>query len=360
VATGKSGATVNYVGDRLGYVPALDGIRAIAILLVLGLHAFNLPPGGATGVDLFFVLSGFLITTLLLEERAATGGIALRSFYLRRARRLFPALAVFLAFHLAVTGFRGGNALGPVAVGAFYMTNIAIATGHPSLVTGLGRLWSLAQEEQFYLLWPWLLLLFAKSRRLVVWIFALSLALAVYRAVLVMGNASANRIYYAPDTRADGLILGALLAAARLRWRFTPGEWAGKCGVAVIVPAALFGWLTDWWAIWGEPLFEVGVALLIAAAISQTELARALSSKPLVWIGQRSYSLYLWSGLLIGLSFSYLGHSYPARVIAVIGVFVFASLSYRFVEQPFRRRRRTALDPPALPAPAVVFVGEGA
>jgi peptidoglycan/LPS O-acetylase OafA/YrhL len=335
--------------QRLGYVPALDGLRAIAIVLVLGIHDFGFPPGGTVGVDLFFVLSGFLITTLLLEERDATGRNRLHAFYLRRARRLLPALGALLIVYLVATTASGHAHFLPVAAGAFYFGNIILASGHHMF--GLGRLWSLAEEEQFYLVWPLLLLLFARSRRIVLWILILAFGLAAYRAGLLLNGAPGGRVYFGPDTHADGLIIGAALAAARLRWGFHVGEWAGKLGMAALVPAALLGWQIRWWGEWAQPVFEISIAILICAAISQTALARGLASWPLVWVGQRSYSLYVWSGtVLTGLIFLF-GSSYTTRTAAFAATFVVATLSYRFIEQPFRRHRIVVADT-AVPAAA--------
>ena len=148
---------------RLGHVPALDGLRGLAILLVIGGHYFLMPRGGGgTGVGLFFVLSGFLITTLLLEEHAATGRIRLGAFYVRRARRLLPGLALLLASYLvgAIVEGRARVALRAIAAGGFYTANIAQAYW-PHLMgrEPIGPLWSLAEEEQFYLVWPALLIL---------------------------------------------------------------------------------------------------------------------------------------------------------------------------------------------------------
>ena len=141
---------------RLGYVPALDGVRAIAIAAVTGLHFFGLS-GGNYGVDLFFVLSGFLITTLLLEQHEKTGSIELSDFYLRRARRLLPAL-VTLLLAVAIVGsfaYRPSRLAEILAAGGFYAANVVRAAAPGVLSAGpLSHLWSLAMEEQFYLLWP--------------------------------------------------------------------------------------------------------------------------------------------------------------------------------------------------------------
>jgi peptidoglycan/LPS O-acetylase OafA/YrhL len=327
---------------RLGHVPALDGLRAVAILLVVSYHCFGFPPGGTVGVDLFFVLSGFLITTILLEERGGTGTVRLRAFYGRRVRRLFPALAAFIAVFLIATATAGENRLLAALVGASYLANVVDAFGHTSLIVKahLDPLWSLAQEEQFYLVWPFVLLVFARSRRLVTWIVLTAAALAVYRAVLEVGGQPGPRIYFGPDTHADGLLVGAGLAALRLRSGLKVGEWAGKIGLSAIIPAALFGWTFGGWAIWGQPLFEVTVALLIAAAVSGTELARGLASRPLVWLGKRSYSLYLWHAPIFAAVIFVAGSGILERVAGIAIAVAVAALSYSYVEQPFRRRRR--------------------
>src|SRR5436305_8467288 len=200
--------------SKLGHVPALDGLRGIAIAIVVGYHAFGFPLGGWLGVDLFFVLSGFLITTLLLEEQAATGTVRLRAFYARRARRLLPALAVLLAAYVAISAVRGVDGLAVVARWGFYTGNVyeAFVPGASLHLVGLNHLWSLAQEEQFYLLWPAALLLALKARRPAVVLGTIALALMIYRLALADGGASDARIYFAPDTNVDGLLLGAAFA----------------------------------------------------------------------------------------------------------------------------------------------------
>lgn len=314
---------------RLGYVPALDGLRGIAILLVVAYHytGYSIPLGGGYGVDLFFVLSGFLITTLLLEEREATGQIRLRNFYLRRARRLLPALVVLLSAYLIYNAILGHDALLTVADYGLYFGNIYYVAGHGVANNGLDHLWSLAEEEQFYLVWPLLLLLVARTRRPVYWIAALVIALVAYRSTLIVDGATMHRMYRAPDTHSEGLLLGAVLAFLR-RQGFTAGEWAGKLGVALAVPPVIV-WM---WGI-GLPVFELGAVLLVAAAVGDTEIARALSVRPLVWLGQRSYSFYLWHFTVLwafGLS---------RALLALPLAFACALLSYRFVEQWFRSRR---------------------
>jgi peptidoglycan/LPS O-acetylase OafA/YrhL len=161
---------------RLGHVPALDGIRGLAIALVVSMHAFGFPAGGFIGVDLFFVLSGFLITTLLLEEVEATGRISLRDFYERRVRRLLPALLVLLIVYSVVEAARGRSVL-PAVAGLFYFSNFSNFLHLTAWRTNaLDHLWSLAEEEQFYLVWPPILILLVRWRRLLAPLLLLVLA----------------------------------------------------------------------------------------------------------------------------------------------------------------------------------------
>jgi peptidoglycan/LPS O-acetylase OafA/YrhL len=331
---------------RLGYVPPLDGLRGVAIALVISFHYFAFPFGGGDGVDLFFVLSGFLITTLLLEERSATGAISLGSFYGRRARRLLPALLVMLAAFSVIALAKGHDPVWDLERFGFYTGNAARAfTLLPP--SGLDHLWSLAEEEQFYLLWPLLLLAFARSRRLLMFTLALTGALILYRAGLAIGGASLNRLYFGPDTHADGLMMGAALAIILQRRSITVPEgllpWiVGSFVLAVLIPDVNTGW-----HIIGLPLFELVCAALIAAAVSGSSLTSALSWPPLVFLGKISYSLYLWHFMLLWA----FGSRY--EMIALPVTFACAYLSYRFVERPFRRRRFAPVSEP-LAAPAAV------
>jgi peptidoglycan/LPS O-acetylase OafA/YrhL len=325
---------------RLGQVPALDGLRGIAILLVFGCHFMGEPLGGAYGVDLFFVLSGFLITTLLLEERSASGRIGLGGFYVRRARRLLPALGAMLICYLGYNAILGHDALGTVADYGLYFGNIYYVVTHRPDTTGLGHLWSLAEEEQFYLLWPVLLLLVVRAKRPLYWVTALAVALIVYRFALILDGASMHRLYRAPDTHSEGLVLGAALAFFRQQG-FVAGEWAGKLGLALTIPAAVAGA----WTI-GLPVFEIGALLLVAAAVSDTSLAKGLSVRPLVWIGALSYSLYLWHFPVL---WAFHVHN---RLLALGVTVLLAWLSYRYIEQPFRRRRTANLEPAVSPSAA--------
>jgi len=317
---------------RLGYVPALDGLRALAIAAVVGLHYWNVPECGGLGVDLFFCLSGFLITTLLLEEHAESGAISLKNFYGRRARRLFPALALLLVVYLAATEGRG---LRTVVLTGFYAGNIVRAFGDdPLLKSPLGHLWSLAQEEQFYLLWPAALLLLLRLRRNVapILLALLFVAVTVWRVLLAHHGASSARLQFGPDVRADGMVAGCLLAFLRTRISIKPTDALTAAAVWTVAIAAFFSLLLPDWQVYVRPTFNLAACVLVAAAVSGTGLAEALSIRPLVSLGKISYSLYLWHlPVLVAVGRD---HPWPALVAAV----AVSWLSYRFVEQPFRRR----------------------
>lgn len=326
--------------QRLGHVPALDGLRGIAILLVVGFHYFHFPLGGQDGVDLFFVLSGFLITSLLLEERER-GGISLSRFYARRARRLLPALFVMLAVFVAAWAVRGENKLGVALIGTSYIGNGLVAYGsrfgHELARSPLGPLWSLAEEEQFYLLWPALLLVVVRFRHPARWIAGLFLALVLYRAAL-FGLHSPPRVYAGPDTRADGLMAGCLLA---FLWRggFRVGEGVAKAAVVIVAGAAFCAWAFAWWPTVGLPIFEIAGVGMVCAAVSETELARGLAWRPLTWLGERSYSLYLWNLPVLVAATSIAGSTIGVKVGALVAAIAISASSYQFVEQRFRRRR---------------------
>jgi peptidoglycan/LPS O-acetylase OafA/YrhL len=340
--------------DRLGYRPALDGVRGVAIAIVVGFHAFHWPANGTLGVDLFFVLSGFLITALLLEEHQRSGTISLRQFYVRRARRLLPALFVVLGAYLVVFGVSGGsNALLAVLASLFYVSNILAAISSNAVPGPLVHLWSLAQEEQFYLLWPPLLLLVLRARWHVVRVLILLVAAAVaYRLSLAASGASFNRIFWAPDTHLEPLMIGCLFGVGfhlrRIpRWlRSTSASSIALVSAAPIVVLAQLGRF-----VYLTPLLTVfslaaGV-LIVAAAREENVIARLLSWPPLVALGVMSYSLYLWHMPIL----------YTTRLVSdaplAVGVGVGVSLaaaraSHRLVEVRFRRPRKGARAVPAV------------
>jgi peptidoglycan/LPS O-acetylase OafA/YrhL len=332
----------NSPSRTLGYVPALDGLRGVAVTLVM-LHHADLLPGGSIGVDVFFVLSGFLITTLLLEERAARGRISLIGFYARRARRILPALIALLVAYLAVVGLAGGTGLRDVALAGFFTGNAvqAFVVPNPLIHSGVGllHLWSLAEEEQFYLLWPVALILLTRTRRLLPALVIVLAAVLVWKGVLAADGARFDRIYYGPDTHADGLLAGALLAALRWRTALRVPEPIPILSFALLFVGSMIGQLSDagWLYIW--PFLLLGCVGMTAAAATDTRMSALLSLRPLVGLGKMSYSLYLWHWpIMVGILY-YL-HARHA-VLAILLSLPVAWISYRFIERPFRRARST-------------------
>ena len=333
---------------RLGYMPALDGLRGVAILAVIGVHAFGEPLGGFYGVDLFFVLSGFLITTLLLEEHDRSGGIAMGDFYRRRAYRLLPGLLAVVAAWTALAA-ASPRALEQVAAGALYGANFVLASGSHLLDgTPFVPYWSLAEEEQFYLFWSLLLLLLLQRRvreSRVAWgLGAVLLGLMVYRYGLAADGASATRLYYAPDTHANGLVLGCLLALLRRRGLRVPAL-VGWIGLAGLLAALAFPPFTSGLGFGFDPA-TLAAALLTGAALEQGVLSRCLSFRPLVWIGLISYSLYLWHFFCLEL------FDWRAQFALPVALAV-STLCYYKVERPLRRGFRARADRVVAPRPAV-------
>ena len=348
------------------YLPALDGLRAIAVLSVVFYHAgvawFG---GGYLGVETFFVISGYLITSLLLLEHGRSGGTGFRAFWMRRARRLLPALALVVIASLVyaviflpaeVAGLRS-DAL----AAAGYATNWYLIFEHRSYFESLGRpsalqhLWSLAVEEQYYLVWP---LLFAGMMR--VWrprlVLAVTLGGALTSALLMAflfdPNVDPSRIYYGTDTRAAGLLLGSALAFCWRPWlrpaqeeRLGAGFVLDVGGLAALaLLAVLFLQLSETSAFLyrgGFVLAGAAAAAVIAVAVHPDAhvVPRILALRPLRWLGTRSYAIYLWHWPVITVTRP--GLDTPLDGITLfalrLGVtLAFAELSYRLVETPVR------------------------
>lgn len=347
------GATPN----RLAYQPALDGVRALAIGMVVLFNA-HAPPvfSGFIGVWVFFVLSGFLITTLLLEPLAARDQAGLGAFYVRRFQRLFPPLATMLvayaAWHVAVGG---RDAIEPVAFDVLFAASYAANWTYTFLGSpkALGHTWSLAVEEQFYFLWPLLLALawrIGRRRAVLALLLVLLAALAWWRVALVAqvaaGTATWTRVYCGTDTGATGLLLGALLAwwvAGESGRRVLESATARRLApaailVALAVLAPLSRWLdTDaaFTYLVGLPLAELASALLIAALLvpGSNLLKRLFEWRVAVYVGRLSYGWYLWHlPILLVLK----GIDPRWTFVAGIGLplsFACAALSYRFIER---------------------------
>ena len=344
-------------------IDALDGLRGVAILLVLLCHVYDVSTvtGGAAlgsaGVTAFFTLSGFLITSLLIAEHTTTGRIHLGRFYAHRARRLGPALLVVLAlvgaFEISA-GFVGAGGLPPVAL--YYANWFGAAGGDLGL---LPHTWSLAIEEQFYITWPLLLLLVRRWR----WgpeVACASGILASFalRFLLWDDGANAYRVYVGTDTRADGLLVGCLLACCvRRGLKSLPGGLATAATLGLVLAGTLDRTLA------GTDLLVPSVApWLTALAIwaALTSPPRWMSTRVLRYLGRRSYAIYLWHFALL-LALVNLHDSTWMGVLAVVLAVAVAELSWRFVETPFARATRTAprdvrtvhpVEVPELAAPA--------
>ena len=327
---------------RLGHRPALDGLRGIAVLLVVVGH---LARGGAidwlsgAGVDIFFVLSGFLITALLLEELGRTGRLSLSAFYQRRARRLGPALVAVVAFVAVTSLFVDHYANWALLGGALtWSANwVKIAQLHHGLAGGsdygtpLGHTWSLAVEEQFYLLWPLVLVALARlGRRTMVVCTALGVAASAALAYLVDDP---FQVYYGSGTRAMPLLVGCLLAMW-LHGRAEGRSQAAGAGLALV-------WIViiTWTPPFQPTVAGHLVALLTAVVIWGIAQGRESSFLDASWlrlVGQRSYALYLWHWpiyVLIGHTIS--GSAWALALLGIPAAWAMTLLSWRFVERPF-------------------------
>ena len=336
---------------RIGYRPSLDGLRGVAVLIVMAFHS-QLPytQWGYLGVDVFFVLSGFLITAVLLEEWIDNGKIALTYFYIRRVLRLFPALVVLiLASLLPLNPIAFMDRAKAGAIAFFYGSNWARALEWDVEMSGLSHTWSLSIEEQFYLLWPATLIVLLGMKwspsRVAGLLTAGVVASAALRVALFYGGSSPERLYNGLDTRADSLLAGCALGVVfafgipisrRMRW--------GAATVSVLLVPAIAMTLASEWN--DDFMFIAGYATVVLVTLGILALLvgegapllrRMLEFPMLVGIGRISYGLYLWHYPL----FNYVDLmelSQPVRLAAMVGsVFAAAGVSYYLIERPCLR-----------------------
>jgi peptidoglycan/LPS O-acetylase OafA/YrhL len=351
----------------VGYVRALDGVRAVAVGLVVAYHlGYAGVPGGYVGVEVFFVLSGWLVCALLVNEHHRTGGIRLGAFWLRRARRLLPAVVVVTVSTLAVAAVARPDTLAELrtqAVAALgYHQNWRLILDQQSYFesaagpSALEHLWSLSIEEQFYLAFPLLagfVLVWTSRRRAIALVVGVAVASTVLRMALASPGTDPSRLYFGSDTRAAGLPLGVALALFwtpnRLRShddrRFTLVlDVAAAAGAATVLWYALRVSETDTTAFrFGFTAAQLGTLVLIAVAVypAPTVTARLLSARGLSWVGKRSYGIYLVHWPVIVFLSRAPGEQPGSTATVVVEVALVLGLSallYRWVEQPVRRR----------------------
>jgi peptidoglycan/LPS O-acetylase OafA/YrhL len=331
------------------YVPEFDGLRGLACALVVAFHvSLEGVPGGWIGVDLFFVLSGYLITSILLREYEREGRMSLARFYFRRVLRLTPALLFLLGVYSIAPPFnRQPGHLMPVLYSILYIMNWISSFGldRPQL---LGHTWSLGVEEQFYLIWPILLVFilgsFSKRRSLLIVTILIALVL-IWRVFLVRHGATRVRTSYGFDTRVDTILIGCVLAI----WlrNAAPGnqviKWVARSSPILVMSLVMLTFTLDWSSAamnsFGFTLLGVwGAAIIVAVVTPGPNLLKTiLNWRPLIALGGISYGVYLWHFPILHVLDGYLQDPislFFGTGVASIGI---AALSYHVIEKPFLR-----------------------
>jgi peptidoglycan/LPS O-acetylase OafA/YrhL len=352
------------VRSRLPYLPGIDGLRAIAVLAVVLYHASpGLVPGGFFGVDVFFVISGYLITSFLWADWKRNRDVGASGFWFRRARRLLPAVAALIfglsSFAILFLPDEVAALRQDALAAAAYVTNWYLIVDQQSYFESFARpsllrhLWSLAIEEQFYILWPLVLMVVLpriSPKAVVPVILAVAAGSWVLMALLYEPGADPSRVYYGTDTRIGGLLIGAAMAFVWDPWKTARPKQpttslalniAGFCALAGI--AISFLWFEDSDTLvyrGGFALVTLLSAIAVAAAARPWTIpGRIIGTAPFVWVGVRSYSIYLWHWPVLmltrpGIDVSMDGlELWAFRAVLVLGL---AELSFRFVETPIR------------------------
>lgn len=332
-------------------------MRAVAIAGVMALHAHAALPGGHLGVSVFFVLSGYIITSSLLVERERRGRVDLFSFYVRRSARLIPPLIPSVLVLAALLLYRGGSVKAVAeGVGAslLYVSNLVRTVLGNGWLGGYGWTWTLALEEQFYLVWPVVLLLTLRRSRS--WSLAVAAAGVVIPAVLrfflpTFADPVPAQLYYGPHSRVSGLMLGCVLALVlNARPVRMPARLATLCSTMSLIMIGAAFWFGNganrgtylWWL----PAVEVASAVLIVAVVASpaNPVARLLGVRPLAYLGLISYGIYLWNAVFFDQLDQSLHASFGIRVAVWIALtLAISAASYHWLESPIRRLARNYL-----------------
>lgn len=352
------------------YIPAIDGLRAIAVMAVLFYHlGFDWIPGGFLGVDLFFVISGYVITRLLLDSIEIRGSLDLRAFYLARIRRLLPALLFMLISTAIAVGIWAPDTIKRFLIDApFALTgsmNWWLVGRHLDYFEAIGRppllqhTWSLAVEAQFYLIWPLILLVilkwFGKKRVAISSLFIAAISgvtlLAVSFSIDAASASKVSHVYFGTDTHSIGLFLGAALAVSWVPQNFK--EQVSRKAQDFIDGIGVFGFLgilaTFLLIDETKPtLYKIafplagffGAAIVTSIVHPASRFAPILQNKVLLWIGERSYAIYLWHWVIFQVTrpeIDLAGKSWALYTLRILIVFALADISLRFIELPVRR-----------------------
>jgi peptidoglycan/LPS O-acetylase OafA/YrhL len=350
----NTGELALYRRVSLPSIPALDGIRALSVLLVILSHLGVSWASGAHGVMAFFVLSGFLITWLLLKESEVTGRISLRSFYARRTLRIFPAFYVFWITYVVLTWLGQHRTEWPAYISAFfYVSNYYSAIVQPPHMA-MAHTWSLAVEEQFYLLWPWVFRRFRNQLpRLSLILCCLIVGVWTYRLIFYASFHNDVWLFCAFDCRADHLAVGCLTAVLVKRRAFPAvTAWFTRNPAAPLITVALLAGSMRLGAVLGQPyqftfgfIFDpllMAVLMLQWIALSDTPAWKWLDWSPTRYLGRVSYSAYLYHWIVdYALNARFQALPLPVRALAAVaGSNLCASISYYVIEKPFLRLKK--------------------
>ncbi|PKH85164.1 acyltransferase family protein [Colwellia sp. Bg11-28] len=353
------------MNKEIGYIPSLNGVRALAVLLVFFSHTgfSHIVPGGL-GVTIFFFLSGYLITTLLVDEQKKTGSISLKNFYIRRIYRLFPPLYIVIIATILITIVKGD--ISYINIGGFlsqilhYSNYYIIFVGKEGMIPGLGILWSLAVEEHFYLFFPLFLLFFIKkisTKNLVFLIVLIILAVNAWRLILVLNfdilslrDQLYHYTYYATDTRFDSLLYGCVMALIlnpiHMTKKVNNNSLLIKVGMLLGTTLILFTLLyrdiifreTIRYSIQGIAMFPIFYYLITQ---NKSLLYKLFNSQFMSFIGKISYSFYLSHYVLIYLAQSLFGDTLLVKnIIGLLFTLLFSTFMYYFVEKRFALLRK--------------------